>query len=522
FDDQPGSVLSGPAWQVVARDLSEAEIAAPLVALPPSIGVYQLLAPLGRGGMGEVHLALDTRLQRKVALKLLPIAAAGNYERLRRFTQEARAASALNHPNIVVIHDIGEFTHEAQTLHYLVTEYVEGVTLRQRMQAPLPVSDALDIALQIAAALAAAHEAGIIHRDIKPENVMIRRDGLVKVLDFGLAKLIGSKSEEEAARSTPQPFSPAEMLFPVQSTASSAVMGTPRYMSPEQANGETVDTRTDLFSLGVMLYEMVTGRPPFTGETPRKVLDAILRDAPPPLLEVSPDAYAALEPVLERALRKPREERYQSIQEFAAELSRLQRELEPTGTVTDHIKVSSAVTAGTLPLNARQTIEQLEAQTTMRYGLGVSAQRWLLSCGVLAVIAGSGWWAWRTTKVKQARTAVPRIEQLAQAERYFEAYDLAQAVKAWLPNDPTLTRLMPLITDQLTVTSQPLGARVYLKRFLPEGSSQPAERQFIGVTPIHNHQLARGGYLLTLEKEGYESFERTVTGLNLHVLGITS
>src|SRR6266540_3471246 len=215
------------------------------------IGVYKILSPLGRGGMGEVYLALDTRLGRKVAVKLLLDEFTTDAERLRRFEQEARAASALNHPNIITVYEIGEI----EGRRFIVTEYVEGETLRQRMEsAPqrrIRLSEALEIAAQVAAALQAAHEAGITHRDIKPENVMSRSDGLVKVLDFGLAKLSG-------ARPSSQPPA-AESL----NTRSGTVMGTASYMSPEQARGEKVDHRTDIFSLGVMLYEMLAGRRPF-------------------------------------------------------------------------------------------------------------------------------------------------------------------------------------------------------------------------------------------------------------------
>src|SRR5215468_6329982 len=278
------SFIQSPAIEIAARAMAdepliEASIK-PMGSLiaGSQIGAYQLLSPLGRGGMGEVHLAFDTRLGRKVALKLLPAEFTTDASRVRRFAQEARAAIALNHPNIITIHEIGEIATENGSLRYIVTEYVEGETLRQRMarasQQRIEAPKAIDIALQIAAALSAAHEAGITHRDIKPENVMARRDGIVKVLDFGLAKLT-----EPAASAID---SQAPTLQRVTTTESGVVMGTPRYMSPEQTRGEKLDARTDIFSLGVTLYEMVAGRAPFGGTTPSEVIASILRDTPPP------------------------------------------------------------------------------------------------------------------------------------------------------------------------------------------------------------------------------------------------
>jgi eukaryotic-like serine/threonine-protein kinase len=216
---------------------------------------YEIIAPLGAGGMGEVYLAQDLRLGRKVALKLLPAAFTRDATRLRRFEQEARAASALNHPNIITIHEISECNDE----YFIATEFIEGETLRQRLLGEkLPTVIAIDISMQIAAALATAHVAGITHRDIKPENVMLRRDGYVKVLDFGLAKL----TEKQPSAATID--SEAATLAKVK-TDPGTVVGTPQYMSPEQARGEELDGRSDIFSLGIVLYEMLAGRAPFEG-----------------------------------------------------------------------------------------------------------------------------------------------------------------------------------------------------------------------------------------------------------------
>jgi serine/threonine protein kinase len=230
-----------------------------------AIAHYRLLAPLGEGGMGEVYLAEDTKLSRKVALKLLPAEFTRDAGRVRRFEQEARAASALNHPNILTIFEIGE----ANGTHYIATEFIDGQTLREWLSGErLVPAAALEIATQIAAALAAAHNAGIVHRDIKPENVMLRRDGIVKVLDFGLAKLI---EQRPAAVDTEAP------TITKVNTSPGTVMGTVGYMSPEQVRGQEADHRADIFSFGVILYEMLSNHRAFSGDSAVEVMNAILK-----------------------------------------------------------------------------------------------------------------------------------------------------------------------------------------------------------------------------------------------------
>ena len=265
--------------------------------------------------MGEVYAAEDTRLGRKVAIKSLPRGLAADPERLRRFTQEAKAASALNHPSILTIHDVDEVDGQP----FLVTEFIDGHTLRERMRLrTLSRSrEAIDIAGQVASALSAAHVAGIVHRDVKPENIMLREDGHAKLVDFGLAKieqdaLAGSTDETVAAVGA--------------HTTPGIVMGTTAYMSPEQARGLPVDARSDIFSLGVVLYEMAAGRPPFQGETPSDVIAAILRFEPPAVADLPPD----LEHTLRKALEKDRDERYQTAKDLAADLKRLRRRLDPS------------------------------------------------------------------------------------------------------------------------------------------------------------------------------------------------
>jgi eukaryotic-like serine/threonine-protein kinase len=282
------------------------------------LGRYEIRSLLGAGGMGEVYLAQDTRLGRKVALKLLTAEFMKNEDRLRRFEQEACAASALNHPSILTIYEVGEDTG----LHFIATEFIDGCTLRERMarQERMSLSEALDVAVQIASALAAAHAAEIVHRDIKPENIMLRKDALVKVVDFGLAKL-AEKSEQPAIASEV----PTRALG---KTHPGTMMGTVGYMSPEQARGLEVDARTDLWSLGVILYEIVAGRTPFLGATATDIIVSIAEREPPLLASYQTAVPPELERIVKKALRKDREERYQTAKDFALDLKNLRRELE--------------------------------------------------------------------------------------------------------------------------------------------------------------------------------------------------
>jgi serine/threonine protein kinase/tetratricopeptide (TPR) repeat protein len=281
-----------------------------------SLSHYHITAKLGAGGMGEVYLAEDTRLGRKVALKILNADLTKNEDRVRRFEQEARAASALSHPNILTIFDIGT----EDSTHFIATEYIDGPTLRSLLtRARMKLGEVLDISLQIAGALAAAHSAGIIHRDIKPENIIVRPDGLVKVLDFGLAKLI----ETEA----PSTNSGARTIAKAN-TDPGTVMGTAAYMSPEQARGQSVDARTDIFSLGIVIYEMIAGRAPFEGETASHVIVSILEKEPAPLTHNSPDASGELERIVTKALAKDKDERYQTVKDLLIDLKRLKQRRE--------------------------------------------------------------------------------------------------------------------------------------------------------------------------------------------------
>jgi serine/threonine protein kinase len=281
-----------------------------------TFGHYKISKRIGSGGMGEVYLATDVTAGRKAALKLLPMRFTGDAERLKRFQQEAHAVVALNHPNILTVYEIGE----DHSTHYIASELIEGETLRQRlMRGRMQLNEAVDVVIQVASALAAAHEAGIVHRDINPGNIMLRPDGYVKVLDFGIAKL----AEQEAPATLPK----EEALLLVETNLGS-ILGTVPYMSPEQARGAPVDKETDIWSLGVILYEMATGHQPFVGEAPREVMTSIREKQPPPLTSYSKQSPAELQQIISKALRKDQSERYQSASEMLQALKNLRHNLE--------------------------------------------------------------------------------------------------------------------------------------------------------------------------------------------------
>jgi eukaryotic-like serine/threonine-protein kinase len=334
--------IESPAYELMAGSLSESHL------VPGhAIGPYQIINRLGAGGMGDIYLAEDTRLGRKVALKALPTHFTKDPERVRRFQLEAKAASALSHPNIITIYEIGHIDQ----LHYIAFEFIEGETLRRRMAtAPLTVAEALEVATSVAAALLAAHEAKIVHRDIKPENIMLRADRVVKVLDFGLAKLTEAKPI----------MSGAPTLFQTQQ---GVVMGTAPYMSPEQARGLTVDPRTDIWSLGAVLYEMVGGRPAFEGPTNSDVIVAILGREPVPLVRYRPEVPTELEWIIKKALRKDRDERYQTAREFLADLRNLNQRLEFEEELERSLDTTDSRRLERAPVTDRQSQARTERAT---------------------------------------------------------------------------------------------------------------------------------------------------------------
>jgi eukaryotic-like serine/threonine-protein kinase len=308
-----GNFIEAPVAGLAANIIEKVQAG---LLVGQTIGHYKISEAIGTGGMGEVYLATDITAGRKAALKLLPLRFTGDAERLKRFQQEAHAVVGLNHPNILTVYEIGE-DHSS---NYIASELIEGETLRRRlMRGPMQQSEVIDVAIQVASALVAAHNAGIVHRDIKPENIMLRPDGYVKVLDFGIAKL----AEQEVPATMPKD----EALLLVETNLGS-ILGTVRYMSPEQASGGQVDKSTDIWSLGVVLYEMVTGHAPFTGDTPKEVMSAILEKEPAPLTHYVAHLPAELQQIISKTLRKDRKERYHGAHELLQTLKDLRRKLE--------------------------------------------------------------------------------------------------------------------------------------------------------------------------------------------------
>jgi serine/threonine protein kinase len=408
--ERPDGLLDSPAYEVHAESIANAQ---PALVVGQIVGHYQIVAPLGKGGMGEVYLASDAKLDRKVALKLLPAEFTNHKERLRRFIQEAKAASSLNHPNIITIHEIGQ----ADGAHFIATEFIDGQTLKKCLaQTRMQLPDILDVSIQTAGALEAAHAAGLVHRDIKPDNIMVRPDGYVKVLDFGLAKLTEKSSRSKTAGSEVDTMVNAH-------TTPGTVLGTVNYMSPEQARGQVLDHRTDVFSLGIVLYEMATGRAPFAAATSIDTLVSILEKEPSPLAKYTPEAPAEFQRIINKALRKDREERYQTIKDLLVDLKSLKEELafaqklersrpplpgsDYSGT-TDVTKLATTDQNSTVAVTADQTVQTTD-----------SNRRALTAVLVVMVLAGSligGVALWRRSRPGSApgpaiSTPAPAVER---------------------------------------------------------------------------------------------------------------
>jgi ATP-dependent DNA helicase UvrD/PcrA len=355
-----------------------------LVAEGALIAHYRILEPIGAGGMGAVYKALDEKLHRVVALKLLPADMVAHQERRQRFLQEARAASALNHPHILTVYEIGEVDGNP----FMAMEYVEGDTIRQRLASrALPIKEALDIAIQIAEGLRKAHEHGIVHRDLKPENLMVSRDGYAKILDFGLAKLIEQKRAVNVG-------SQEKTIIQVK-TNSGVIMGTIKYMSPEQLLGKRVDLRSDIFSFAVVVYEMATGRCPFADENDIDTMHAILHEEPLPPHAVKNDLPRDLHRILFKALEKTPKQRYQTIKEFTADLKALKRDIEagktstPARTKLVLKPAGAAVRALKIDYEKELNETQYQAVTTID--------------GPLLIVAGAGTGKTRTLVYRMAR-----------------------------------------------------------------------------------------------------------------------
>jgi serine/threonine protein kinase/formylglycine-generating enzyme required for sulfatase activity/predicted esterase len=458
------------------------------------VGSFQVIGLLGIGGMGEVYLAKDLRLNRQVALKVLPPASAIDPNANKRFLREAQAAAALEHPHICSTHEIGE----ERGLSFIVMQFIEGETLAERIKRePLGPQDTLDIGVQIADALGEAHGHNIIHRDIKPANIIITAQNQVQVLDFGLAKKIL--------------FDPADSESSLKTFLSQPglIMGTVSYMSPEQVRGQDADVRSDLWSLGVVLYETLTGKTPFPGATSVEKLAAVLYHEPD--LEGVPQEISG---ILKKALQKQPEERFQTAAEMMAELKRQKAELDFEEQLKAHVSIapddivlSEKVSRMLGEHSHREIASAKKTAAKFKWKQAVSAG--LL---ILLVIVG-GWYLWKFIQIMQARENLSRAEALAKEEKNFEAYDLAGQVENILPGDEKLAALLPTISDSLSLNSDPPGAKVYLRRFLPDAKGNFPEREFIGETPIKDRRIARGQYIVQVEKDGFAPVERTISGI---------
>jgi len=427
-DGRDGTFLDSPAYEEAAEMIVDERGG---LKKGRTLGPFEILSFISRGGMGEVYLAHDRRLGRNVALKILPAAFTKDHERLRRFEQEARAASALNHPNIITIYEI----LKAGPSHVIATEFVEGDTLRHRLsRSPLTLAESLQVAIQVADALAAAHKVGIIHRDIKPENIMLRPDGYVKVLDFGLAKL-----SEEA---TDVPIE--EALTKQVRTGSGVVMGTAGYMSPEQARGKTVDARTDIFSLGAVIYELVTHRKPFDGETPSDVLAAILKSEPAAIPQLLPDAPPELVRIVNKTLRKDREERYQVVRELLIDLRALKQDLEFQEKMGSRAPAPAMPTGTASVTPTSSTGEVRSALSTITDSLTIEIKRHRIATAlaaivVLVVLSAGGYGLYRyfrrapvhfqTTKVTRLTNSGKVIDATLTPDGRYVVYTLSDARK---------------------------------------------------------------------------------------------
>jgi formylglycine-generating enzyme required for sulfatase activity len=422
-----------------------------------ALGHYKVISLIGSGGMGKVYLAEDQRLRRNVALKVI---AAGQFDEQRlRILREAQLASALDHPNVCAVHDIGESDSQC----FIAMQHVEGQTLEQVVGGrPLPTDKILSIALQIADALSAAHQRGIIHRDIKPRNILINAHGLVKVLDFGLARLLAGDN-------------------PSASRPDGAV-GTPAYMSPEQVRGEVIDHRSDIFSFGAVLYQITTGLAPFRGRSSLEVMQAVIADTPAAPRELNPRAPTRLAEVIDRALAKSREDRYQSVEEIQSDLNSIAA------------KVSLPANPAFINLRRRNRAA-------------------LAAIVIISLAIAGGWFAWRASMRNWAAQQLPTVMELAKAGQTFAAFDLAVRVREYRPDEPKLSKLMAAISTTLNVTSEPARAEVWLKRFDPDAAVESATWTFVGTTPLSGFEVARGDYLVSVEHEGYEPFQRSWSDL---------
>ena len=451
--DPSGKILDRPAGDLlVEMTLTEpAPEGAPDLA-GRTISHYDILERLGAGGMGVVYKAFDRRLNRLVALKFLPHQLRHDPDLKRRLTEEARAASALDHPNIVVIYEIGEAGDDL----FISMAFHEGTTLRARIDGPMPVVEALRIARQVASGLAKAHEHGIFHRDIKPTNIVVAKDGIARIIDFGLAKSIDTTA-----------------------TVEGGTRGTPLYMSPEQASGKPVDFHTDIWSLGVVLYEMLAGAPPFRGATVLGLMRAVVHDESAPLRDVRPDLPAEVESIVSRALQKDPAKRYQSAAEMGNDLSAILAALEGPPTA-----------------RARRRPVYVLAMALLLLAVGVST-----------------WSYQRSQKRLWAREqAIPEIIRLKDQQKPLAAHLLLQQVERVLPDDSHLAQLRQALTHEASVRSSPPGASVAVKDYLSPGDAWFT----LGTTPLDKARLPSGYLRWRVSKPGLPVYEGAPVADGMH------
>jgi serine/threonine protein kinase/dienelactone hydrolase len=420
-------------------------------------GKFKILGELGHGGMGIVYKAEDTKLKRPVALKVLPVELARDDEARGRFVREAQAAAALEHPNICTIYEV----EEADGLTYIAMAYIEGQTLRERVaERPFKSSEAVDTAIQIAEGLEEAHQKGVIHRDVKSSNIMITEKGQAKIMDFGLAKIAGGP-----------------MI-----TTEAKTMGTVAYMSPEQARGEEVDHRTDIWSLGVVLYEMITGRLPFQGERETSILYAIVHEEAKPMRQFSANVPVEIQRICDHALKKNKAGRYSSAAEMLRDLRAYRDSLK-------------AAAAGGFSL--RRFLGRLRQPK-----LAIPA-----AAVVIAVACLAFWLVNRQAKARWAReTLLPRINNLIIAEEsgrdnLIEAYHLVQEAEKYISGDPRLSELASKCAVTISIETEPPGTRISLKKY----SAPDSEWAYIGTSPLNNIRLPMGIFRWKMEKEGFET-----------------